>query len=251
MSNGPARIGWMVAGIVMLVCLAARGPLHAADVPELKVCLVSGSIEYKSNDSLALLQTYLEAHYRAQCTRAFIENNDLEHLPGLEHLDHCDVMLLFTRRLKITGDDLERVKKYCLSGKPIVGVRTASHAFQNWLELDKEVFGGNYGNHYGKGDETEIEVVESARQHPILEGFTPFRSAGTLYRNKGIAADTQLLLNGSIPDHTEPIAWTRTYKGARIFYTSLGHPQDFNEPSFRKMLIHALFWTAGRAPAAR
>jgi type 1 glutamine amidotransferase len=55
-----------------------------------------------------------------------------------------------------------------------------------------------------------------------------------------------VLLNGSIPEHAEPIAWTRKYKGARIFYTSLGHPQDFTEPSFQTMLANALFWTAGR-----
>ena len=52
-------------------------------------------------------------------------------LQGLENLESCDVALLFTRRLTIKGEQLERVKKYCQSGKPIVAVRTASHGFHS------------------------------------------------------------------------------------------------------------------------
>lgn len=213
----------------------------------LKVCLVSGSLEYKSNESLEGFQKYLEANYPAKCSRAFLEGKDEEHLNGLENLANCDVMLLFTRRLKLSGEQLERIKSYCQSGKPIVGVRTASHAIQTWLDLDKEVLGGNYRGHYGEGPETEIKIVESAKGHPLLAGVQPFRSAGSLYKNEGIAGDTQLLMTGKNPEATEPITWTREYKGGRIFYTSLGHPQDFTEESFRRLLANALFWTAGRS----
>ncbi len=216
----------------------------------LKVCLVSGSLEYKSNESLAGFQKHLEGNYPAKCSRAFLEGNDEEHLNGLENLSSCDVMLLFTRRLKLSGEQLERIKNYCQSGKPIVGVRTASHAIQSWLDLDKEVLGGNYRGHYGEGPETEIKIVESAKDHPLLAGVQPFRSAGSLYKNEGIARDTQLLMTGKNPEATEPITWTRQYKGGRIFYTSLGHPQDFTEESFRRLLANALFWTAGRTPTA-
>ena len=84
-------------------------------------------------------QGYLEKRYRVRCTRAFMKTE--KDLPGLENLDHCDCMLLFTRRLTLPADQLERVKRYCQRGGPIVGLRTASHAFQNWLALDKEVLG--------------------------------------------------------------------------------------------------------------
>jgi type 1 glutamine amidotransferase len=177
--------------------------------------------------------------------------NDEEHLPGLKNLDDCDVMLLFTRRLKLSGDELERIKKYCLAGKPIVGVRTASHAIQTWLDLDKEVLGGNYKGHYGNDLATEVSIVDAAKNHPLLAGVKPFRSAGSLYKNQGLSGDAEVLLTGAIPQHTEPIAWTRDYKGARIFYTSLGHPQDFREESFRRLLVNALFWTARRDVAIR
>jgi type 1 glutamine amidotransferase len=45
---------------------------------------------------------------------------------------------------------------------------------------------------------------------------------------------------------SEPVAWTNTYKGGRIFYTSLGNVDDFKNPNFRRMLLNALFWAAER-----
>jgi putative heme-binding domain-containing protein len=212
----------------------------------LKVCLVSGSLEYRSDDSLAGFQKYLEEHYPIRCTRAFRKADD--DLPGLENLETCDVMLLFTRRLTISGEQLERVKKYCQSGKSIVAVRTASHAFQNWLVLDKEILGGNYQGHYKEGPVAQISMGDKAKSHPILAGVEPFQSVGSLYKNNGLAADAEVLLVGTIPGHSEPIAWTRIHNGSRIFYTSLGHPDDFGNANFLRLLTNALFWTAKRKP---
>ncbi|REK10216.1 MAG: ThuA domain-containing protein [Planctomycetota bacterium] len=226
--------------------LATGNPALAGDDPPLKVCLVSGSLEYKSNETLAAFQKYIESHYNVRCSRAFIEGEDEEHLPGLENLDDCDVMLLFTRRLKLTGDQLDRIRDYCLAGKPIVGVRTASHAIQTWLELDKLVLGGNYRGHHSNDLATEVTLVEDEQDHPILAGVEPFRTPGSLYKNKGLAEDCCVLMEGTSPEATEPVTWTRTFKGGRVFYTSLGHPQDFEEQSFRRLLVNALFWAAGR-----
>src|SRR5262249_40930508 len=89
--------------------LQADAPPAPRPAP-LKVCLVSGALEYDSDASLAALQEYLEKNYPVRCTRAF-RRSDTD-LPGLENLETCDVMLLFTRRLKITGEQLERVQKY-------------------------------------------------------------------------------------------------------------------------------------------
>jgi putative membrane-bound dehydrogenase-like protein len=215
-------------------------PIKVGQAP-LKVCLVSGSLEYKSDESLTRFQKYLEAHYRVQCSRAFRKTDD--DLPGLENLETCDVMLLFTRRLTISGEQLERIKKYCKSGKPIVAVRTASHAFQNWLALDKEILGGNYQNHYGAGPVTDVHIVTKAKDHPILAGIKPFMSQASLYKNHGVAKDVEVLLTGSIPGHTEPVAWSRIHKGGRLFYTSLGDPKDFENEDFLQLLVNALSWT--------
>lgn len=246
---------WNCVRMISLTCLVVAlnvvspGSVSAAD--PLKVCLVSGSLEYKSNESLAEFQKYLEGNYPVKCSRAFVEGDDIENLSGLENLADCDVMLLFTRRLKLSGEQLERIKTYCQSGKPIVGVRTASHAIQSWLELDKEVLGGNYKGHYDEKSGTEIKIVEAAKNHPLLSGVRPFHSAGSLYKNQGIAVDNQVLMTGANPEATEPITWTRDHKGGRVFYTSLGHPQDFTEESFRRLLANALFWAAGRDAAAK
>jgi putative heme-binding domain-containing protein len=222
-------------------------PAKGAD--PLKVCLVSGSLEYESDASLRAFQKYLEKNYNVRCTRAFRKADD--DLPGLENLKTCDVMLLFTRRLTIRGKQLDAVKQYCRSGKPIVGVRTASHAFQNWLALDKEVLGGNYQGHYGAGPAVQVRIVARAKAHPILAGVKPFASAGSLYKNPGMAKDVEQLLTGSIPQHTEPVAWTHIHKGGRVFYTSLGQQKDFKNENFRRLLANALLWTARRAPAQK
>lgn len=215
----------------------------------LRVCLVSGSLEYDSDASLAKLQKYLEKNFAIKCSRAF-RKTDAD-LPGLENLDDCDVMLLFTRRLKLAGEQLERIKKYCRSGRPIVGIRTASHAIQTWLELDKEVLGGNYQGHYKEGPITEIKFSTSGKNHPILDGVKPFKSAGSLYKNSGLANDVTILLDGNNGEHTEPIAWTRSYKGGRVFYTSLGHQKDFEDENFLRLLANALSWSAKKTAGER
>lgn len=246
------KLGTLTVLLASFVAIfGAHGGQAVASEP-LKVCLVSGSLEYDSNESLAELQKYLENHYNVRCSRAFIQGEDESQLPGLENLDDCDVMLLFTRRLELSGEQLQRIKNYCLSGQPLVGVRTASHAIQTWLELDREVLGGNYKGHYKNDLATEVEIVESAQDDPILAGVTPFRSVGSLYKNEGIAPDCRVLMTGTSPEATEPVTWTREYKGGRVFYTSLGHQRDFQEDSFKHLLTNALFWAAGRKvePAA-
>jgi type 1 glutamine amidotransferase len=45
------------------------------------------------------------------------------------------------------------------------------------------------------------------------------------------------------------MAWTHDYNGARVFYT-LGHPQDFETPAFRQLLLNAVDW-ALKLPAQK
>jgi len=117
--------------------------------------------------------------------------------------------------------------------------------------MDKEVLGGNYGNHYGHDLKCEIALTETGAKHPIMKGVKPYSATGGLYKNQGLKSDTTILMMGSIPTNTEPIAWVREYKGARIFYTSLGHPEDFKNENFQMMLVNALFWTTKRDVPAK
>jgi type 1 glutamine amidotransferase len=210
---------------------------------KLKLCMISGSFEYDSEESLSIFRDYTEKNYGLQPSMIVYRTEDDKQ--SLEPIDDADVLLVFTRRLNTAGEELERFKAYCAQGRPIVGVRTASHAFQNWLAFDKEVLGGNYHGHYGSGPICHVEIEPSARDHPILEGVSPFDSRGSLYKNTPIAEDTCLLLNGRIEEHFEPVAWTRLHKGGRVFYTSLGHQGDFRHENFLRLLANAVFWAAG------
>jgi putative heme-binding domain-containing protein len=215
---------------------------------KLKVALVSGSLEYKSDESLPAFQKHLEENYPVECVRMF-RKTDTD-IPGLEGLETCDAAIFFTRRLKLDGKQLDLVKKYVESGKPIVGIRTASHGFQNWLEMDRLVFGGDYKNHYGAGPKCDVKVVEAAKDHPVLKGVNPYQSTGSLYKNPNIEKDVTVLLTGSIPGNTEPVAWVRERKAGgkpqRVFYTSLGHPDDFKDPNYTRLLANGLMWTLGQ-----
>lgn len=234
------------AGAILVGGMLAALPRgEAGDRKPLRVCLVSGSAEYESDKSLAILQDYFAKHHpHITCSRAFaVSETDL---PGLENLAKCDVAVLFTRRLKLKGEQLDRFKAYCTSGKPIVAIRTASHGVQTWLDFDNLILGGNYKGHFKEGILTDITMSKSEKPHPVLAGFVPFKSAGSLYKNTGVAKDVQVLLTGAIPEHSEPIAWTREVNGGRVFYTSLGHQKDFLEPSFLRLVSHAIHWTAKR-----
>jgi type 1 glutamine amidotransferase len=166
----------------------------------------------------------------------------------VDRLAGCDVALFFTRRLTVAGPQLDAVKAYCASGKPVVGVRTASHGFQNWLQMDREVFGGDYRNHWKAGPVCEVKLA--GVDHPVLKGVTPFASPGNLYKNPQVAADVTVLLTGTAGGKTEPVAWVRERAVAgtrqRVVYTSLGHPDDFRQPAFVTLLTNGLTWAVGK-----
>ena len=210
----------------------------------LKLCMLSGSFEYDSEASLAVFQEYIEKNYPVQATQIIYQSEDDNQ--SLEPLQDTDVLLVFTRRLNTTGKELDRFKAYCAEGKPIVGVRTASHAYQDWLAFDKEVLGGDYQGHYGGGVVAQAEINLRAKDDPILQNISNFDSYGSLYKNPSIANDTTLLLTGKTEEHTEPVAWTRIYHGGRVFYTSLGHQRDFEVEMFLRLLANAVLWAGGR-----
>ncbi|HOX36888.1 MAG TPA: HEAT repeat domain-containing protein [Candidatus Brocadiia bacterium] len=236
------KIG-IVTAILTLACSLAA----AQDAPPLRVLLVSGSQEYDSAPSLALLQARLEGDYGAVCMRAFGEDKG-NILPGIEQIGKCDVMVVFCRRITLPPEQLALVQKFCEKGGAVVGIRTASHAFQNWPEFDKTVLGGDYQGHFGD-EAAEIRIVEAGKSHPVLNGVGDYKGRSKLYKNPGIAKDAVLLMTAKSGGVTMPVTWVRTHNGGRVFYTSLGMPSDFQEENFLKLLINAILWTAGREPS--
>src|SRR5205814_8467915 len=88
----------------------------------------------------------------------------------------------------------------------------------------------------------EVKPTDTGKDHPILKGVSPFKSNGSLYKNPNVAADVTVLLTGSVPGQSEPVAWVWEKDGRRVFYTSLGHPDDLKDDHFTRLLVNALAW---------
>lgn len=204
----------------------------------LNLCMLSGSFEYDSEESLTLLKTYLEDHYTIKANLLVYASEDDD--PSLAPLDDADALLVYTRRLNTEGESLRQFQDYCEKGRPIIGIRTASHAYQNWLAFDKVVLGGDYQGHYGHGPTVRMEYIE--QEHPILKGITELQSYGSLYKNPTLSNDTSVLLMGHTDEHSEPVAWTRLHNGGQVFYTSLGHQKDFTLEPFLRFLGQSILW---------
>lgn len=187
--------------------------------------------------------------------------------PGLESLEQADLLVIFFRRSALAREQLDLIRRHLAAGKPLVGIRTANHAFsvrsepapghEAWWEFVPEVLGcENRG--YGKTEDgVDVTVATGQADHPILEGVTPlpWHSEGPLYRVAPLldARATVLLLGSGGPAAGEPVAWTRMAGASRVFYTSLGYPSDFDLPQYRRLLENGIDWTLDRprTPRAR
>jgi type 1 glutamine amidotransferase len=185
------------------------------------------------------------------------------YIPGMEALKQAHLAVLFARRRALPAADMKCFRDYLASGKPLIGLRTASHAFDTrgkapadhseWPDFDPTVLGGNYHGHHGSGPICTVTLADGARQHPILHGVKlPFMSNGSLYEVRPLGERTKQLLIGTIPGkESEPVAWTNRYGKSRVFYTSLGHTDDFKNENFRRFLINAVFWALNRPAPSR
>ncbi|MDF1862067.1 MAG: GDSL-type esterase/lipase family protein [Verrucomicrobiales bacterium] len=200
---------------------------------------------------------------------------DKRGLPGLEALADADVGIFFTRFLKLDDKQLGHITNYLESGKPVVGFRTSTHAFnypkddprQKWNNsFGRDALGTPYLIHLAGG--TKVELAPGAAEHPILTGFEPgtWDSPGTLYLTRLEPGATPLLIGTGSPagkkamtrtnqfgTHelkpvmSDTIAWTWENKwGGRTFSTSLGHVGDFAVPQSMRILVNGIFWATGK-----
>lgn len=187
-------------------------------------------------------------------------------LPGIEVVNEADLLLISVRRRPLPPEQLDVVKRYVEAGNPVVGIRTASHAFSlrempppqglaDWPNIDRDVIGGNYKGHTENATNGLIKVV-SGISHPILTGVSTeeFKSGGTLYLNTPLNPKAMELVRGRVEgrDQQEPVAWTFPREdGGRTFYTSLGHKDDFQQPAFQRLLLNSIYWSLGmKIPSA-
>lgn len=212
---------------------------------------------YDADKTLPVFAQMLRERFGCHCT--VVHGQGTSDIPATGELESVDCLVLYIRRLALPKEQLDRVREYLDSGKPLVGLRTASHAFDvrgkskegqdEWPEFDAQVLGGNYHGHGPNDLGTDVGIVAEQAGHPLLNGIEPakWHSTGSLYYTTPVAPGTTVLQTGSLEDRSEPLTWTRTYKDSRIIYTGLGHPDDFEEPSFRKLLINAIFWAMDRS----
>ena len=240
---------------------AAADDTPAAAKPHL--VMVIGEDEYKTWETLpAFGRDELEDRFRVTYILSDDEK-DKNDFPGLEKIGEADVVLISVRRRVLPPEQMAAIRKFVADGKPLVGIRTACHAFSlrgkvppegrvAWEEFDPEVLGGHYTGHHGNKVKPTLKLAEGAADHAILRGvdLNQLRANGSLYLVSPLAASTAPLLIGSIPNESaEPVAWTNApQSGGRVFFTSLGHPDDFQSPGFRKLLVNGIFWAAGIEP---
>lgn len=184
---------------------------------------------------------------------------DCHLFPGLaKALPGADVLFLSVRRRFPPKDEMTLLKQWAKQGKPIIALRTSSHAFapqrqgtgylvpeghEGWPEFDREVLGVDYLGHYGGNTEAVVEPVDP--KSPLITGIGltgRVRVASHLYQSRNLDPRADLLLQGSLQEGgpSEPVAWIY----GRTFYTSLGGESDLKQEWFRALLRKAVAWAA-------
>jgi hypothetical protein len=194
-------------------------------------------------------------------------NNPLpHHFEGLtEALNTADLLVLFSRRRFPPRDQMQSIRSFLERGKPLLAIRTANHAFvpkpgepvapelSPWPEFSVEVLGAPNVGYETKGLPYGVTIVPGVEKNPLLEGVNPenIRGHQSLYKVLPLSTDATPLLIGTAKTDTsppQPVAWTRAYgpNKARVFYTSLGAPEDMQIADVRTLLRNAVRWTLTR-----
>jgi hypothetical protein len=163
-----------------------------------RIVLISGDEEYRSEETLPQLGKILAKHHGFQCTVLFainpadgtIDPEQSGNIPGLEALQMADLMILATRFRELPDEQMKYIDEYVRSGRPVMGLRTATHAFRfpagstsayKQYSFDSKTWEGGFGkqvlgetwiSHHGRHgiQSTRGVLVRQAADHPILRG---------------------------------------------------------------------------------
>ena len=251
------------------------------------IVLVSGDEEYRSEEALPMLARILATHHGFDCTVLFAINPDTgeidpscqTNIPGLHHLHSAVLMVLFTRFRELPDEQMKHIVDYTNSGGPVMGLRTATHAFKYShnssspyakYSCDSEVLEGGYGrqvlgetwvNHHGHhGFESTRGLINPRfADHPILKGVKDVWGATDVYTVGQLTGSPDILLEGQVltgmdpadppksDTPTMPLAWTKEYTGdegrtSRVFCTTMGAASDLQCADLRRLLVNAVYW---------
>jgi type 1 glutamine amidotransferase len=251
------------------------------------IVFLIGDEEYRSEELMPQLAKILAVRHGFKCTLLFAVNKEtgevdpktLDNIPRLKALEKADLMVMFLRFRELPDEQMKYIIDYTNSGKPIIGLRTSTHAFFyrknknspyakysfRSKELDggygRQVFGETWINHYGhhQVESTRGLIAEGMEDHPIVKGIDDIWGPSDVYGLTTLHGDCKPLIMGQVlsgmsPDDKPnprkklvPVAWTKTYTGdkgktARVFATTMGHAGDLENEGFRRLLVNACFW---------
>ena len=235
------------------------------------VVFVCGDHEYSGEQTLPLVAAELEKNYglRTKILKSYPDQNAEKDIPGLEVLSEADLVVFFLRWRQLPPDQLAHIDQYLKSGKPVMAFRTTTHAFnfpkghesEKWNSFGEFAlnappgWGGKAAHtHYGHKSTTDVSVIEAMKKHPILTGISDFHASSWLYRvlpDYPTKNSEWLLMGKSVnPDKAaidNPVAWTGINSfGSKVFMTTLGHPEDFQNESFQRLIVNAIHWELGK-----
>lgn len=295
-----------IAPIVALVVMAAAalGAVRASAEPWVvyeggdgpakgkQVVLVSGDEEYRSEEALAQLGKILAVRHGFRATVLFavdpatgvIDPVNRMNIPGLETLQSADLMILATRFRDLPDEQMKYIDEYVQVGKPIIALRTATHAFNiqagktysrysfNSKEWDggfgRQILGETWINHHGHHgvESTRGVVAPGMENNPIIRGCEDIWCPTDVYQVRLPLPDgCQPLVLGQVLEGMKPtdkavaneknqpmmpVAWIKSYSGAqgqsgRVFTTTMGAAVDLSSEGLRRLLVNAAYWCVG------
>lgn len=258
------------------------------------IVLVSGDDEYRSEEMLPALGMILSERHGFKCTVLFPidpKSGDIEptyqtNIPGTQTLADADLMILFTRFRNLPAEQMQPIVDYLKSGKPIIAIRTATHAFNipqdspfakySWNfggdfsgGFGRQVLGETWISHHGHhGSESTRGVINpDMKDNPILRGVTDIWGPTDVYGVKKLPETAETLVYGQIltgmepndPPVTDkrndpmmPIIWLNQYKGEAGATTpsltsTFGSAVDFKCEDYRRLLVNASYYFTGLA----
>jgi hypothetical protein len=266
----------------------AGGPGHGK-----RIVFLAGDEEYRSEEGLPMLAKILAARHGFKCTVLFsinpadgtIDPNVQTNLPGIEALDAADLCVMQLRFRELPDDQMRHFVDYFHAGKPIIALRTSTHAFYyqrhpqspyarfgyldtNWPGgFGRQVLGQTWVAHHGAhGKESTRGVINPAlADHPILRGVSEIWGPSDVYAVSQLPGDAQVLVWGQVlaamdpgsppvkgpkNDPMMPVVWVRQYasqngKRSRIVTTTLGAAVDLENEGLRRLLVNACYWALG------
>ena len=269
-------------GLVMGLWLALLAGAGAAT----HVVFVTGDEEYRSEESMPMLARILKRDFGFRVSVAysldkegFVDPNNTGDVTGIEALKTADLLVLYTRFRHWPEAKFQVFLDYLAKGKPVVGFRTATHAFrypkghrhEAWNDVKIAALMGQkwitHHGHHGTQVLTKVRPLAAAKGHAILRGVRPFDAYSWLYHVQGgedkLHGDVTLLVEGTALKSkqqrannlkryplTGPTAWVKTYSAAngkkgRVFFSTTAHSYDFKAAANRKLALNGILWALG------